>query len=193
MNEVDLGKKSEFLSICKRIVIDPRKFWEEEPTEEEDVLQLYKRFGFLILGIPMIFGVVGYTLSGKLSFTVFNSLVVGFTLSLCVSYVVSWIMHWLSPKFGGEKNLTGALKLNLYSQVPAATMAIASLLGMGVISSILQLLGGIWSIVITYLGVPKMLSIPREKLVPFILTIWAVMIALSFIFGAVMFDGAKTN
>lgn len=186
MNEVDTRKKAEFIIICRRIMADPRKFWEQEPTDEEDVLSLYKRFGFLIIGIPFIFGVVGLTLSGKLSSTLLNSLVSGFMLSLCVSYIMSWIMHWLSPKFGGEKNLTGALKLNLYSQVPAVAMAIASLLGLGIISYILELVGSIWCIVITYLGVPKMLGIPREKLIPFILTTCAVMIAISSISGALM-------
>lgn len=186
MNEVNLSKRDEFLSICKRIITDPRKFWEDEPTGEEDVFHLYKRFGFLIVGMPIIFGLLGYALAGKLNSVVLNSSLVGFTLSVCVSYVMSWIMHWLSPKFGGARNLTGALKLNLYSQVPAAIMAIASLLGVGVIGYILQLVGGIWSIIITYLGVPKMLSVPRENLVPFILTTWAVMVILTMILGSIV-------
>lgn len=185
MNEVNLGKREELLSICKRIITDPRKFWEEESTEEEDVFQLYKRVGFILIGAPFVIRLLGIAVVDQISSQILLTAAVGFALALCLSYVTSWIMHWLSPRFGGQKNLTGALKLNLYSHVPSALVAITTLFGVGALAMILQLVGGIWGLVITYMGVPKMLGIPRERLVPFILTTWAVLMVLSFCFQGI--------
>lgn len=166
MNEVNSGKKEELLSACRRLITDPRKFWEEESTEKEDVFELYKRVGFILIGAPFVIRLLVEQISSQVLLTA----AFGFALSLCLSYVVSLIMHWLSPIFGGQKNLTGALKLNLYSHVPSAIVAITTLFSLGALAMILKLVGVIWGLVITYMGVPKMLGIPKERLVPFILT-----------------------
>lgn len=186
MNEVKTDNRTDFLTICRGVMANPRKFWSEESREEEDVFVLYKRFGLLIICIPIFFGLLGHALADKLSSSVLKSSLIGLMISLCMSYAISWLMHWLSPKFGGEKNLTGALKVNLYSLVPQAFMSLTGLFGLGGVAFALQLIGGIWSIVITYLGVPKMLGIPKEQLLPFILTIWLVMAIISVSFGVVI-------
>ena len=67
MNEVNLDKKEELLSICKRIITDPRRFWEEQSTEEEDVYQLYKRVGFILIGAPFVIRLLGIAFVDQIS------------------------------------------------------------------------------------------------------------------------------
>ncbi len=96
--------------------------------------------------------------------------VLGYVLALVGLFITSFIVDALAPSFGGEKNQVQALKLVAYANTAAwvaGTLNIIPVLG-----ALATLVGGIYSLYVLYLGLPKLMKCPADKtLVYFIVTI----------------------
>ena len=182
-------KKFSFVEIWKiftAVTFTPIAFWEGETVEEEDVLALYKRFGFFAFGLPIFIAGIHLLVSGKFELHHIRALVSSYLISLCVSYVMAWIMHDLSPRFGGRRDLTGALKLNLFSQSAPALASFLLLLPFGRFVGYLQVAAAAYSLYVLYLGIPKMLSIPKEKHTLYFALVLLIMMAIGIVMGTII-------
>ena len=97
-------------------------------------------------------------------------------------YLLSLIINFLAPKFGGTPNALKALKLAVYG-------ATASLLG-GLFAllpslAVLGVIAGLYSIYLVYLGLPVLMGSPPEKSLAYTAVTIVCAVVLAIVMGAV--------
>lgn len=111
------------------------------------------------------------------------SAIIGWVLTLVGLYVSAFVINALAPSFGSTKNDVNAMKLVVYSNTGAWVGGIASIIP--VLGWLVALAGNIYSIYIFYLGVPKMMNTPKEKIVSYMVVSAIVMIVVYFVIGTI--------
>ncbi len=110
------------------------------------------------------------------------SAILGWVLTILVVYIEGWVVNALAPTFASKPDYGNAFKLVAFASTPAwvgGLLAIIPFLGW-----IGALAGGLYSIYVFYLGVPKLMATPADKVVPYMLVCALVMIVLWFVVGA---------
>lgn len=110
--------------------------------------------------------------------------VLGWVLSVATVYLNAWVVNALAPTFGSKQDFRSAFKLVVFACTAAwvgGILAIIPVLGMlGAIA------GGLYSIYLFYLGVPKLMATPPDKVVPYMLVCAVVLIVISMLVGMVV-------
>ena len=90
---------------------------------------------------------------------------------LAVGGVALWgvIINALAPSFGSEKNQARAHQLSAYGATAVFVAGLAAILPM--LWPIAMLAGGVYTLVLIYIGLPRLLKTPEDKRMPFVLTI----------------------
>ncbi|HVP39352.1 MAG TPA: Yip1 family protein [Candidatus Saccharimonadales bacterium] len=115
------------------------------------------------------------------------SAVLGWLMSLVLVYVEAAVVNALAPTFGSTKSSLNAFKLVVFASTAAwvgGLLAIIPILGwLGALA------GAVYSIYLFYLGLPKLMATPPDKVVAYMLVAALVIIVLwclaSFLVGAV--------
>ena len=87
------------------------------------------------------------------------TMVVSFVLGLVMIYVLSLIVDFLAPHFGGEANRMQALKLAVYG---ATASWVSGIFGLVPAMTILGLLG-LYSLYLYFLGATPLMKVPEDK------------------------------
>lgn len=113
-----------------------------------------------------------------------------FVMAFIGVFILSLIINVLAPSFGGEKNSQQALKVAVYAYTPAWLAGVFTIIPY--LGWLLALLGGLYSLYLVYLGLPKLMKCPEEKSIGYTVVVVICAIVLSFIIGAIgtMFAGA---
>jgi len=141
----------------KNILLNPKEEWPKIVVEPATTQSLY-------LGYIMILAAIGPIAILLRTFAFGFGIVpalIGYLVSLAISFLLALIVDALAPTFGGEKNFIQSLKLVAYSYTAAWIAGIFQLLGF--IGGIVGLLAAIYSFYTFYLGVPLMKKCPQEK------------------------------
>jgi hypothetical protein len=175
---------------AKNILLQPRAEWDRIAPEPADVGKLYMGYAVPLAGLAAICMVIGYTVFGIGGFGFHIRLspvqaivsgVIQFVMTLVGIFVLALITNALAPNFGSTANQGQAHKLSVYSYT-------ASLLsGVFMIYPPLAALGilGLYSFVLMYLGLPRLMKTPEDKRVGYFATIIVVAIIVFFVIGAV--------
>ncbi len=172
----------------KEILLSPKQAWPVIEAESTDVTTLYTQYIMILALIPAIASFIGMSLIGVNAFglsvrvpllTGLVNMVVSYTLSLAMIYVLALIVDALATTFGGQKNTMQALKLVAYGST-------AGMVG-GVFSAIpalgaLGLLASLYSIYLLFLGIPVMMKSPQDKALPYT----AVLLVCGLVAGAII-------
>src|SRR3546814_386237 len=86
-----------------------------------------------------------------------------YVLTLAAIYIVALVIDALAPTFGGQKNPIQALKVAVYSGTAGWVAGIASLLP--TLAILGGLVGGLYSLYLLYLGLPRLMKAPEDKAV----------------------------
>jgi len=164
---VDFNK---IIARVKAILLTPKTEWPVIANEPATVADLYKNYILIVAALPVIAGFIKGSLIGTsfLGVTVRSGIgagltgaIVGYALSLVMTYVMMLIIDALAPTFAAQKSQTQALKTVAYAWT-AAWIA-----GIGVIVPILGWLvaiaGLVYAIYLLYLGLPNTMKCPPEK------------------------------
>jgi len=91
--------------------------------------------------------------------------IVGAALAYAVSlvgiFVVALIIDALAPSFGAEKNRMEAMKLVIYSSTAAWAAGVLYIIPS--VGTLVAALGGLYSLYLMYLGIPKLMKCPPHK------------------------------
>jgi hypothetical protein len=98
-------------------------------------------------------------------------------------YVIALIINALAPKFNGHANLVQALKVSVYGGTP---VWVASILMIVPTLGVLVTLAGIYSLVLYWLGLPKLMKVPEEKKVGFNITVFVCAIVAGIVAATIM-------
>ncbi len=170
----------------QKILLSPQSEWDvidKEPADVQGILTTYvaplvilPAIIALILSFLLIGGLIGIT--GLLVMTL-----VGIALSIALVYVMALIVDALAPSFGGQKNFGQAFKLVAYS---GTAMWVASLFAvLPVIGFIIAWAGIIYSAILLFLGLPKLMKPPADKSIVYAIVVIVIMAVLVVVIGMI--------
>jgi hypothetical protein len=177
----------------KALLLRPSPTWDEIDLEPATVAGLFKGWVLPLAAIPAVAGAVGLLVFGfsdgfmgfGYSFRPSPAWVLGnallqYGLGVALVFVVGVVVNGLAKTFGGVQDHTQAMKVAAYaptaSWVAGAAMILPQLW-------IVALLGGLYSLYLLYLGLPKLMKTPAERKLPYFAAVVAVAILASIVIG----------
>ncbi|MBC7832652.1 MAG: YIP1 family protein [Hyphomicrobium sp.] len=182
--------RAPLLERIKKILMQPREEWPRIATEPETIASLYTSYiipvaGFAVL-CAFIDNLTGFTLFGVTHKPTYGEAVTSavwqFGLQLGGVFVMSLILGYLAPLFGGRNDRLNALKLAAYAATAgwlANVFLLVPWLGF------LTLLG-LYSLYLIRTGAPALLAVPDNKALPFTAAFVGVGIVLSLVVFGVL-------
>lgn len=173
----------------KDILTKPNPTWDVIDGERPTVASLYTGYIMPLAAIPAVAQAIGMTVFGAGAFgvvlkwspvTAIVQAVLGYGLSLAMVFVLSLVIEALAPNFGGIKDRIQAMKVATYSCTAAWVVGVVSIFPpMGM----LAVLGGLYSLFLLYVGLPKLMKAPEDKA----LSYTAIVIVVAFVVNLVIF------
>jgi len=175
----------------KNIIVSPKTEWDIIQQEETTPANLLLSYVAILALIPAIAGIIGQSVVGiTLLGTSFHvpiiwsiiGAVVQYILAFVGVYIVAFVADALAPSFGGQKNSIQAMKGVVFSYTPmwiAGIFAIIPILGW------LAILG-LYGFYLLYLGLPKLMNVPQERALGYVVVVIVVAIIVYFIFGGIV-------
>jgi hypothetical protein len=169
----------------KNILLTPKQEWPVIAGENPTTADLFGGYVAPLAGISALCGFVGHSIVGmSLPFvgTYRMPIVSGigiaifaFVMAFVSIFVLSLIINFLAPKFGGEPNAAQAMKVAVYSYTPGW---IAGVLGIIPALGLLGALIALYGLYLLYLGLPRLMKNPEEKSIAYTAVVIVCAIAL---------------
>jgi uncharacterized membrane protein len=172
----------------KRILFTPQTAWDAIAGEPAETNKLYTGYVLPLVVVSAVCGFIGMTFVGVMGFRTglsfgLTNLVLQIVLGVAGVYVAALITNALAPSFGSQQDIGQAHKLAAYSSTAGLVAGIATLLpALG----ILALIGAIYSLVLLYIGLPRLMKTPEDKRIGYFATIVVVCIVLGIVAGIVL-------
>jgi hypothetical protein len=173
----------------KGILLKPTETWDVIDREQPTVGSLYTGYVMPLAAIPVVctligslvfgIGAFGFSYKPSIAFAVTNA-AVSYGLSLAMVYVIALIIEALAPNFGGTKDRMQALKIAAY--FPTASW-VAGVFGLVPMLGIIAIVGGLYSLYLLYLGLPKLMKTAEDKALPYFVVVLVVAIVVSLVIG----------
>ena len=175
---------------AKNILLQPRAEWDRIAGEPANLGKLYMGYLMPLAALAAICMVIGLTVFGvgalgvTLRFSPVQAVISGvfqFVMAFVGAYVMALIINALASNFGSTPDQGQAHKLAVYTYTPGL------LAGVFAIYPALGILGilGLYSFVLLYLGLPRLMKTPEDKRVGYFATILIVAIIVFFVIGMV--------
>jgi hypothetical protein len=155
----------------KNILFSPGPEWDRIAGEAATAKDLYLRYACILAAIGPIARLIGGQVFGHqgIFLTVHPPLIsslvaaiVDYGLSLAGVFALGMVIDMLAPSFGGTRSRIQGLKVAVYAWTAAWVFAIFQLVPpVGALSVI----GGLYSLYLMYLGIPKLMKAPDDKAV----------------------------
>jgi len=112
---------------------------------------------------------------------VISEMVVSYVLTLVGVYVLALVIDQLAPQFGAARGRTQAFKLAAYSGTAWWLAGVFRLLpGIG---GLFMVLGGLYTLYLMYLGLPKLMRVEGDRTVPYLAVSLVVTLLLMLLIG----------
>lgn len=176
----------------KNILMEPNQEWDAIQREDLTAREVYTRYLFAAAAIPALAHFVGQIISMYSTQLPINEMPFGiskavgrvalyYVLWLGSVYVTAFLINQLTPTFHSTTNLDNAVKLAGFAWI--VVWAAGILLVVPMLRQLL-VLALFYAIYILYLGLPKLMNTPHDKVIPFTVVIGAAMFLLFIITGA---------
>jgi hypothetical protein len=167
----------------QRLLMSPATEWDVIAGEAADVQKIYMNYvGPLLIAAAIANAIallmVGYGIGGILQF-----FIIQVVLGLISVYVVAFVINMLAPTFGATSDMGQAFKLAAYS--PTSSWVGALFVIVPVIGGLVAIAGALYSLYVFYVGLPKLMRPPQDKLIVYVLAIIGVMIVIYIVIGAI--------
>jgi hypothetical protein len=165
--------KSGLVERAKNIILNPVETWDTIAAERATVKGLFAGYAAILAVIPPAAGFIGGQVFGFGMFGItyrpsfFGSLtnaIVHYVLSLVGVYIFALIIDALASTIDGQKSPTQALKVAVYSYTAAWVSGVFAIFPA---LSFVAILGGIYSLYLVYLGLPRLMNAPQNKAIAY--------------------------
>lgn len=151
----------DFVGRIKRLILSPHLEWDAIDKETADARSLALNYVAPLAAIPVIAGFLGSVLFGGAGlFGALVTAIVSFVLIVAGVFLFAFIINALAPMFGAQRNWPQAMKVAVYAPTPGW---LAGAFGLIPFLSILSLLGGLFSLFLLYVGLPKLMKPASDK------------------------------
>lgn len=176
----------------KNILLTPAKEWEVIKGETWTTTDLFTKYAIILAAIPAVAGLLGYSLFGlsygfgtiKLGIgTSLTWAILTYILSLVGVFIVGFIIDALAPSFGSTKDMVASLKVAVFASTPAW---VAGILNIFPTIGILVAIASIYGLVLLYMGLERVKSVPKEKMAGYFVVVLIAAILVYVIIGLVV-------
>lgn len=194
MSVVDGGSSTNLVQRVQDILLRPKPTWDVIDGEAATVKGLYTGYAMILAALPVIAGLLGKLLlapmMGHLAIYSPVGLIVGaavhYVLALVGIYIFALVVDALASSFDGTKNQIQAFKAVIYGAT--ASWVGGALVFVPVIGWLIAMAGGLYSLYLFYLGLPKLMKVPEGKALGFVIV--SVIVAVVIQVGIGMVAGA---
>ncbi len=176
---------SEITRRVKSILMSPKKSWLEIKNEEISTFNLFSSYVLILSAIPCVARFIGAVVSGKSAELAFGYAMFIYISSLFSLLIVAYSVNVVAKRYASKTNFNSALKLIVFSQIPAwvggAFFVIPSL-------AIVGMLVSFYSLYILANGLPVMMETPEKKVAGYLII---AIIANIAVFSVVHYYAAK--
>ncbi len=185
MSVVGGASTTSLVTRVQNMIMKPAAEWDVVAAEPATVGSIYTGYAMILAAIPAIASLLGSILFVHTNpILAVVSAVVGYVLALVGLYITAFIVNALAPSFGGEQNQVQALKLVAYANTAAWVAGALNIIPvLGVLAS---LVGGIYSLYVLYLGLPKLMKNPADKTTVYFIVTLVVAVVVYAVIGAVV-------
>ncbi len=171
----------------KAILLKPGDEWSKIDVESSSIGDIYRGYVIPLAAIGPICSLIGMQLFGISFFGItyrppivssITTAVLQYVVALAMVYVIALIIDALAPSFSGTPNRIQAFKVTAYSLTAGW---VAGVLGLVPSLGALALLATLYGFYLLYLGLPKLMKVPQEKAIGYIVVIiivWIVVFAV---------------
>lgn len=180
MSQADLKR---LLHRIKGLLFQPAQEWDAIRDEKLGVADVFTTYLVIVAAVPAVAGFIGSTVIGIPAsfigtarahpFRALSAAAVGYACSLAAVYLAALVVDRLAPAFKSTSNMTNAIKLVGFTSLPVWAAGVFYILPM---FSPLVVLVALYAIYVYYLGLPKLMGTPADKVVPYLIVSAAVMI-----------------
>jgi hypothetical protein len=177
---------------AKNILMQPKAEWDRIAGEPADVNKLYVGYLVPLMVVALVAGLIGSAVIGNSMFgvTVRTPIVGGLVMAVLqliagvgIAFIMATVTNALAPNFGSVQDQGQAHKLIVYSLTAVMAASIILILPM---LAILVLLGLIYSMVLCWMGLPKLMKTPEDKRVGYFATIVVIWFVVAFVVNMVV-------
>jgi hypothetical protein len=172
MNLVEPGTPAESLiARAKNLLLQPVATWTVIDEEPATIEGLYKSWVLPLAAIPAVGRTIGLLAFGGIQIfgvryhpsvvAIIGDAMVSYVLMLAAVYVLALVIDQFALQFGGERSRTQAFKLAAYSGT--ASWLAGAFMILPAIGGLFALLGGLYSLYLLYLGLPKLMRSDPDK------------------------------
>jgi hypothetical protein len=192
MNVVEPGSAgASLIARASAILTRPAETWDVIDAETTQIPDIYKTYVAPLAAIPAVCGAIGLLGLGGISIFgvhlrpsfagVISEMVVSYVLTLVGVYVLALVIDQLAPQFGAARGRTQAFKLAAYSGTAWWLAGVFRLLpGIG---GLFMVLGGLYTLYLMYLGLPKLMRVEGDRTVPYLAVSLVVTLLLMLLIG----------
>lgn len=178
------GAANTIIERAKNILTTPQVEWDKIATEPADVNKLYMGYALPLALVAAAAGVIGLFLA-RFSLTyVLMSGVLQVVSALVGVFIMAFVTNALAPNFGSTQDQGQAHKLAVYGATAGFVGAIALIVPF--LGGLIALAGAVYSLVLIYIGLPRLMKTPEDKRVGYFATIVVVCIVVGLIFNMVI-------
>jgi hypothetical protein len=170
----------------KNILLTPQEEWNRIADEPADVPKIYVDYVLPLAVLAALCGFIGMTVFGLMG--VHRGLeqglidaVVRVVCTLIGVFLVAFITNALAPTFSSQQDIGQAHKLAAYGWTGTLIGGLFSLV------PLLGILGGlaglVYSFVLFYIGLPRLMKTPEDKRIGYFVTILIAAIVVFFVIG----------
>lgn len=176
------------------IALKPKEEWAKIKAETTTVQKLFTSCAMILAAIPAVAQFIGYGLIGRrypfvglvrmgLGTSLLRA-VFSYVFSLVTVYVFALIIKALAPTFSSAPNQLNAMKLAVYSMIPAW---VAGVLYIVPFLEWLVILASLYGLYVLYLGfAAPMMDTPKEKVMGYLVVSIVVVIVLSVVVAMIL-------
>jgi hypothetical protein len=164
MSVIDDPRTKGLIERVRFILTKPKEAFEIIDGETPTTQELYLGYACILAALSAVaLLVVRIVFSGFFFAPVWalSSAVFGYLMNLAMPFVMALIADALAPSFGGQKSQIQALKASIYGctagWVGGACLIVPILGGLGALA------GGLYSLYLLYLALPKLMKVPEDK------------------------------
>lgn len=171
------------------ILLRPNETWDAIDAESSDIGEIYRGYVVPLAAIPAVCGAIGLLSLGGIHILGFSmrpslpgvltEMVVNYVLTLVGVYVLAMVIDELAPQFGAARGRTQAFKLAAYSGTAFWVAGVFRLMpGPGWVFTVI---GGLYTLYLMYLGLPKLMKVEGERTVPYLAVSLGVTLLISIL------------
>ncbi|MCG8443066.1 MAG: YIP1 family protein [Caulobacterales bacterium] len=177
----------ELMGRVQRLLFSPQAEWDQIAGETAEPQRLITHYVAPLAAIPAIATIIGLSFVGLGGVTfplgaVMASAIVSYALAIAGVFVFAFIIDTLAPSFGARKDFTQAMKVAAYAPTAGWVAGIFALIPM---LSILALIGGLYSLYLLFVGMPRLMKPPEGRATTYTVVSIVVYIVVAIVMSVV--------